>query len=74
MFGQSTRIRPADVRDGLSNTAAMSERVRGHDDYLRVDVLADQFRLAAPWTEDTFRAWYPRFQPMEPVVALPQAA
>ena len=26
MFGQSTRIGPANVRDGLSNTAAMSER------------------------------------------------
>jgi prepilin-type N-terminal cleavage/methylation domain-containing protein len=57
MFGQSTRIRTADVRDGLSNTAAMSERVRGHDDFAKLDINADLFREAAPWTEDTFRAW-----------------
>jgi prepilin-type N-terminal cleavage/methylation domain-containing protein len=57
MFGQSTRIRTADIRDGLSNTAAMSERVRGHDDFVNLDVNADLFRNAAPWTESTFRAW-----------------
>jgi len=57
IFGQSTRIGPADIRDGLSNTAAMSERVRGHDDYQRLDTAADLFREAAPWTEDTFRSW-----------------
>jgi prepilin-type N-terminal cleavage/methylation domain-containing protein len=57
MFGQSTRIRPADVTDGLSNTAAFSERIRGHDDFQTVDVNADLFREAAPWTEATFRTW-----------------
>jgi prepilin-type N-terminal cleavage/methylation domain-containing protein len=57
MFGQVTRIGPADVRDGLSNTAAMSERIRGHDDFQSVDFAADQFRQAAPWTEDAFREW-----------------
>jgi prepilin-type N-terminal cleavage/methylation domain-containing protein len=57
MFGQSTRIRPGDVRDGLSNTAAVSERIRGHDDYETFDSDADLFRNAAPWTEATFRAW-----------------
>ncbi len=57
MFGQSTRIAPANVRDGLSNTAAMSERLRGHDDYENVDVKSDQFRLAAPWTEAAFTEW-----------------
>jgi prepilin-type N-terminal cleavage/methylation domain-containing protein len=57
IFGQSTRISPADVRDGMSNTAAMSERVRGHDDYQRLDRAADLFREAAPWTEDAFRDW-----------------
>ena len=57
MFGQSTRIRTGDVRDGLSNTAAVSERIRGHDDYTAVDSDADLFRNAAPWTEETFRAW-----------------
>ena len=57
IFGQSTRIGPANVRDGLSNTAAMSERARGHDDYQNVDVKTDQFRLAAPWTEAGFTEW-----------------
>jgi len=57
MFGQSTWIGPADIRDGLSNTAAMSERIRGHDDYQKVDVTSDQFRVAAPWTEATFTEW-----------------
>jgi prepilin-type N-terminal cleavage/methylation domain-containing protein len=57
MFGQSTRIRPANITDGLSNTAAFSERIRGHDDFENVDFAADLFRNAAPWTEDTFRSW-----------------
>ncbi len=57
IFGQSTRIGPANIRDGLSNTAAMGERVRGHDDYQRLDPAADLFREAAPWTEDAFRSW-----------------
>jgi prepilin-type N-terminal cleavage/methylation domain-containing protein len=55
LFGQSTRIRPADVTDGLSNTAAFSERVRGHDDFENLDFASDLFRNAAPWTEGTFR-------------------
>jgi prepilin-type N-terminal cleavage/methylation domain-containing protein len=55
IFGQSTRIGPANIRDGMSNTAAMGERVRGHDDYQRLDPLADLFREAAPWTEEAFR-------------------
>ncbi len=57
IFGQATRIGPAHVSDGLSNTAAMAERIRGHDDYEQLDPNADLFREAAPWTEDSFRAW-----------------
>jgi prepilin-type N-terminal cleavage/methylation domain-containing protein len=57
IFGQSTRIGPANVIDGLSNTAAFAERVRGHDDYQQLDSDADLFREAAPWTEDAFRSW-----------------
>lgn len=57
MFGQGTAIRPGNVRDGLSHTAAMCERIRGHDDYRNMDADADHFRLAAPWTEEDFRAW-----------------
>jgi len=57
LFGQGSQVRPGDVRDGLSNTAAASERLRGHDDFEHVDFASDQFRLAAPWTEATFRTW-----------------
>lgn len=71
MFGQSTRIGPADVRDGLSNTAAMSERVRGHDDYQNVDVKSDQFRVAAPWTEAAFTEWCAGLTDAE-AIALPK--
>ncbi len=71
MFGQSTRIQPANVSDGLSNTAAISERIRGHDDYLNVDMVSDQFRLAGPWTQDTFRAWCNQLSDAE-AAALPR--
>jgi prepilin-type N-terminal cleavage/methylation domain-containing protein/prepilin-type processing-associated H-X9-DG protein len=57
MFGQVTRIRPASVTDGLSNTAAMCERIRGHDDFQNVDMMSDLFREPAPWTEAAFREW-----------------
>jgi type II secretory pathway pseudopilin PulG len=71
MFGQSTRIGPADIRDGLSNTAAMSERLRGHDDYENVDVKSDQFRVAAPWTEAAFTEWCAGLTDTE-AIALPK--
>jgi prepilin-type N-terminal cleavage/methylation domain-containing protein len=71
MFGQSTRIGPADVRDGLSNTAAMSERLRGHDDFENVDVTSDQFRLAAPWDEAGFTQWCASLSDAE-AIALPK--
>jgi prepilin-type N-terminal cleavage/methylation domain-containing protein len=71
MFGQSSRIRTADVIDGLSNTAAVSERLRGHDDYRREDFDADLFRNAAPWTEATFRAWCQQLSDAE-AAALPR--
>lgn len=57
MFGQITSIRPRDVTDGLSNTAAFSERIRGDDDRNRVDMDSDLFGLAAPFTENTFIEW-----------------
>ncbi len=57
LFGQGSAIRPADIGDGLSQTAAMSERIWGHDDFQRIDIPSDIFRLAAPWTEATFRQW-----------------
>jgi prepilin-type N-terminal cleavage/methylation domain-containing protein/prepilin-type processing-associated H-X9-DG protein len=57
MFGQVTRIRPADVTDGLSHTAALSERIRGHDDYRRLDPDTDMIRNPSIWTEESFRDW-----------------
>ena len=57
MFGQSSRTQPGDVGDGVSNTAAMSERVRGHDDYEFTDMASDFIREGGPWTEVAFRAW-----------------
>ncbi|NQT12142.1 MAG: DUF1559 domain-containing protein [Planctomycetes bacterium] len=57
MFGQATAIRPADIRDGLSNTAALSERILGDDDDTIVDMDSDLFGLDSPWTEPTLRAW-----------------
>ncbi|HUT94435.1 MAG TPA: DUF1559 domain-containing protein [Thermoguttaceae bacterium] len=57
MFGQATAIRPADVRDGLSNSAALSERILGDDDDGHVDMDSDLFGLDSPWTEATLRDW-----------------
>jgi hypothetical protein len=57
MFGQITSTRPRDVKDGLSHTAAFSERIRGDDDNSQIDLDSDLFGLAAPWTEETLRDW-----------------
>lgn len=57
LFGQATAIRPADVQDGLSNSAAVSERILGDDDDAHVDMDSDLFGLDSPWTESTLRAW-----------------
>ena len=47
----------AHVRDGLSNSAACSERVLGDDDDGHVDMDSDLFGLDSPWTEATLRDW-----------------
>ena len=57
LFGQGSAIRAGDVKDGLSNTAAFGERIRGHDDFERMDTRSDLFRQSASWTEQTFRDW-----------------
>lgn len=57
MFGQTTAVRPGDIRDGLSNTAAFSERVLGDDDRNHIDLDSDLFGLRAIWTEETLRDW-----------------
>jgi prepilin-type N-terminal cleavage/methylation domain-containing protein/prepilin-type processing-associated H-X9-DG protein len=56
MFGQNTAVKPSAIPDGLSNTAAFSERVTG-DDAASVDMTSDLFGLSAPWTEPAFRQW-----------------
>ncbi|QDT28351.1 Type II secretion system protein G precursor [Gimesia panareensis] len=57
MFGQSSAVRVGHITDGLSNTAAYSERILGDDDDSATDMESDLFGLAAPWTEDSFRSW-----------------
>lgn len=57
MFGQISRVQAADVVDGLSQTAAFSERIRGDDDRGRIDMKSDLFGLAGNWTEASFVSW-----------------
>lgn len=57
MFGQASAVRVSHITDGLSNTAAFSERILGDDDDRSTDMDADLFGLSAPWTEDTFKSW-----------------
>jgi hypothetical protein len=46
----NTRLPPGITRGGPKKGS------RGHDDFQNVDFASDQFRLAAPWTEKTFRS------------------
>jgi len=55
MFGQNSKTRFGDVRDGLSNTAMFSERVKGTWDHATYDPLADLYDIGGVWTEETFR-------------------
>ncbi len=57
IFGQVSRTRFADVTDGLSNTAAFSERVKGTGDPKVLDRLADLYANPGVWTQDTFSQW-----------------
>ena len=54
MFSLNSGVKPRDVTDGLSLTAAFSERIRGDDDDNRVDRQGDIFKLGPGWTEATF--------------------
>jgi type II secretory pathway pseudopilin PulG len=56
MFGQVTSIRTGGVVDGLSNTAALSERILGDDDDAHLDIQSDIFALGQVADELTFRA------------------
>jgi prepilin-type N-terminal cleavage/methylation domain-containing protein len=57
MFGQISTTRFANITDGLSNTAAFSERNKGTDDASVLDRLADLYSNPGAWTQDTFRQW-----------------
>jgi len=58
LFGQITSVRFSQIADGLSNTAAFGERIRGDDDDALVDMDSDLFGFMRPGTtEQTFRQW-----------------
>ncbi len=57
MFGQASRIRFADITDGLSNTAAFCEREKGTGDPKVCDRLADLYANPGAWTQTTFSQW-----------------
>ncbi|MBA3314905.1 MAG: DUF1559 domain-containing protein, partial [Planctomycetaceae bacterium] len=69
LFGQYTAVRPGDVGDGLSNTAAFSERCTGDDNDVNVDLLSDLFGLEGDWTEATLRDRCNRLTEEEAAVA-----
>ena len=43
------------MADGLSNTAAFSERAKGTGVEGSLDRLSDLYNIPGAWTEDTFR-------------------
>ena len=55
MFGQVSSVRFAHVTDGLSQTAMVSERVKGTSNKAVFDDLSDLYDLAGIWTEASFR-------------------
>jgi prepilin-type N-terminal cleavage/methylation domain-containing protein len=57
MFGQASRIRFADITDGLSNTAAFCERDKGTGNPQVYDRLADLYANPGVWTQATFSQW-----------------
>jgi hypothetical protein len=65
MFGQGSHVSPAQVSDGLSNTAAISERVRGSGSPAANDLLSDLFDKPSVWTETAFRDWCAALSPAE---------
>ncbi len=65
LFSQNSAVKPGDITDGASNTAAFSERIRGDDDDGAVDLDSDLFGLAAPWTQETLKSWCQLLTPAE---------
>ena len=55
MFGLNSSVRTRDITDGMSSTAAFSERIRGDDNNGQVDMQGDVFALGATLTESELR-------------------
>lgn len=55
MFGQAKSVRFAQITDGLSNTAMVSERAKGTWNKQVFDVRSDLYDLTGIWTEENFR-------------------
>lgn len=56
LFGQNSLTRFADITDGLSQTAAFSERTKGAGTGGPLDRLADLYAIPGIWTETSFAA------------------
>ncbi len=57
MFWQNSSVRPSHVTDGLSQTAAFSERILGDDDDTSVDLKSDLYGTRGPWSEQALKEW-----------------
>lgn len=57
MFAQDEPVRFRDVTDGLSQTAMLSERLRGTYNPLVTDLGRDLIENGNQWTEDSFTDW-----------------
>jgi len=57
MFGQNSGIRYADITDGLSSTAALSERCKAWATPTTVDFQSVLISRPNLWTEQTFHDW-----------------
>jgi prepilin-type N-terminal cleavage/methylation domain-containing protein len=57
LFGQASTTRFASVTDGLSSTAAFSERVTGSGNPSTYDRSSDLYANAGIWTQDSFASW-----------------
>jgi prepilin-type N-terminal cleavage/methylation domain-containing protein/prepilin-type processing-associated H-X9-DG protein len=56
LFGQNSAIRPGDVIDGLSNTAAFSEKATGDDNDTVAELLTDLFDFPGTASESDLKS------------------
>jgi len=55
LFGQNSAIRFASVVDGLSSTAAFSERAKGTGSLGKLEQVSDLYNIPGAWSEEPFR-------------------